>query len=139
MTKRTTRPTENTEQRGKRVRRSFVDDTADVLTVQGKDPDYVYRWVNDERGRVQRMIAAGYDVVTDQLEIGSGSDVVSGAVNTITVNPKVGTKGVLMRIRKEYAEEDARERAKVTDRSEAALFRKESNAEGRYGSVQYEE
>lgn len=122
----------------KRPRRPFIGDTRDILTVQGKDPNYEYRWVNDDRGRVQRMIEAGYDVVQDEgLVIGSNQDKDPGTGYSVPVN-KLGTKGVLMKIRKEYAEEDRKARAQDIKKREEALFRSERNADGRYGTLEKE-
>lgn len=132
------RPAENAQSRAKeeaRPRRSFINDTKDIMTVKGKDDNYVYRWVNDERGRVQRMIEAGYDVVQDE-DVKVGDDNVlttTGNSTSMTVNSVHGTQGILMRIRKEFYEEDRAAQARKIDRSEEALFRDEKQAEGRYG------
>ena len=133
MTNRTQRPKED---RATRTRRSFVGDSADILTVTGKDPDYEYRWVNDERGRVQRMTEAGYDVVEDEHSIGDNTLKDAGASNTITVNRKQGTKGVLMRIKREYYEEDKLARAEQIAKTEAGLIKEETEADGRYGTYE---
>ena len=37
-----------------------------VLTVQGKDPNYAYRIVNDEEDRIARFQDAGYELVADE-------------------------------------------------------------------------
>jgi hypothetical protein len=37
--------------------------TRNKLTVQGKDPNYVYRIVNDVGDRIQQFIDAGYEIV----------------------------------------------------------------------------
>lgn len=132
MTKRASRPTED---RAERVRRSFVGDTADIMTVVGKDPEYEYRWVNDERGKVERAIEAGYDVVLEEHLIGAGTEKTAGSANTITVDRKHGVKAVLMRIKKEWAEEDRRARARAIAQSEETLFKEEREADGRYGTL----
>jgi len=137
-TKRKDRPEENVETRTERPRRSFVDDVSDILSVHNKDPDYEYRWVNDVAGRVNRMIQAGYDVVTDGMDIGvRGSD--SGAPNTITVDRARNIKAVLMRLRKTYADQDRLDRSNAIAKTEAAFFRSEKEADGRYGEAGYEE
>lgn len=134
MTRAKNRPVED---RAERVRRPFLEDeSADILTVKGTDPDYVYRWVNDLRGRVQRMIDAGYDIVDEKLSYGAEST--SGAANTITVNAKHGDKGVLMRIRKEFYEEDQQTRARLIREKEDAIFKREREADGRYGKLEHE-
>lgn len=141
MTKRINRPAENTETRSTRKRRSFVGDTSDVLTVQGKDPGYDYRWVTNKKGRIARMEEAGYDTVNEDLEVGmgAGKEKDSGSLNTITVNRIHGDKGVLMRIRKEFVEEDKQARAAEIDATEQRLFDEENAEDSRYGKVGYEE
>ncbi len=131
MTRAKNRPT---EQRAERTRRPFLEDeSADILTVEGKDPNYVYRWVNDQRGRVQRLIDAGYDVVTDEHKIAATLD--SGSINTITVNRAHGDKGVLMRILKDWYEEDAEKRAKNIADTEAMFLDQQREEDGRYGTL----
>lgn len=138
------RPAENAESRAPEAerpsRRSFVEDTKDILTVRGKDENYVYRIVNDDPGRVHRMREAGYEVVQDEgVTIGDANIVSeSGTVGTITVDRRHGVKGILMRIRKEWYEEDQRAREKLIAKREAALFRTEKEADGRYGKITQE-
>jgi hypothetical protein len=137
MPKRKDRPEENSETRVNeldRPRRSFIEDTKDIMTVKGKDDGYVYRWVNDERGRVQRMMEAGYDVVQEDVSVGDANQLMdSGSNTTMTVDRVHGVKGILMRIRKEFVEEDRKARAKRIDRTEEQMLRDLKGADGRYG------
>ena len=124
------------EDRAERPRRGFVGDTADILAVTGKDPSFHYRIVNDERGRVQRMMEAGYVVDEDvDIVLNAGqAPTQPGSAHTLAVN-RQGTKGILMKIKKEYVDEDRKARAAEISRTEEALFNKERNADGRYGNV----
>lgn len=135
--KRTDRPA--AENRSGRTRRPFVGDTRDTLAVTGKDPNYEYRIVNDERGRVQRMIEAGYEIEeSPDVQLNAGTAPTQpGSAHTLTVF-KDGTKGILMKIPKEFAEEDRKARAEQIKSSEEALFKKERETDGRYGEVGYE-
>lgn len=128
------------EQRATRPRRPFVGDTRDAFEVQGKDPNFRYRIVNDERGRVQRMLEAGY-VVDDDTNINliaGNSGTEPGSAHTLTVDRKHGTKGILMKIPREWAEEDDKLRADRIARSEEAIFKKERETDGRYGTLEKE-
>ena len=80
-----------------------------VLTVQGKDPNYVYRIVNDVGGRVDMFKEAGYEMVLDKdVKVGDrrvNSASAEGSNAQVAVD-KSGTKAFVMRIPKEWYEED---------------------------------
>lgn len=82
-----------------------------VLTVQGKDPNYVYRIVNDVGGRVDMFKEAGYEMVLDKdVKVGDrrvNSASAEGSNAQVAVD-KSGTKAFVMRIPKEWYEEDQR-------------------------------
>jgi len=128
------------QDRAQRPRRSFVGDTRDTMSVQGKDPDFEYRIVNDERGRVERMKEAGYVVVEDEgIVLNAGeAPTQPGSAHTLTVDRKHGTKGILMKISKEFVEEDKKSRAAQIKRTEDAMFKKERETDGRYGTLEQE-
>lgn len=83
------------------------------LSVKDRDPNYQYRLVNtnleNDPDRVDRFLAAGYEVVPGK-EAGTIGDSkvdtpsVLGSAGLISVGQ--GTKGVLMRIRKDWYQED---------------------------------
>lgn len=90
-----------------RQRRSPLDGARDILTVYGKDPNFVYRWVRNDEGRIQWFQERGYEVVTRDHEVGQtavdsgsklGSAVTKFGGGTVTL--------VLMRIPKEWYDED---------------------------------
>lgn len=117
-----------------RVKRTPVG-RRNVLTVSGKDPDYVYRFVNDEGGRVDDFLAAGYELVEkDGVKIGDarvGNPSAEGSVAQVHVGG--GKKGFLMRIKKEWYEEDQAAKQSHVDATEAAT--KEKALDGTYGDL----
>lgn len=80
-----------------------------VLTVTGKDPNYVYRIVNDVGGRVDMFKEAGYELVLDK-DVTVGDRRINSASaegsNAQAAVDKSGTKAFVMRIPKEWYEED---------------------------------
>lgn len=118
-----------------RVRRTPVG-VRNVLTVNGKDPAYEYRIVNDTGDRVEQFKAAGYDVV-------SASDVTVGdrRINAATaegtaaqVSVGDGVKAVVMRIKKEWYEEDQAAKMRSVDETEATT--KSDALKGNYGKLE---
>lgn len=111
-----------------------------VQTVGDLDPAYKYRWINSAvKGRIERFQAAWYEVVVDDKKVGderiNQADPIASA---ITLNSG-GDIMVLMRIRKEYAEEDARQYNEQVDKTEAGLRKKigdNPNGDGQYGNVE---
>jgi hypothetical protein len=108
-----------------------------VLTVQGKDPNYAYRIVNDEEDRIARFQDAGYELVADE-DVTVGDKRVSkptaeGTVKQISVGG--GKKAFLMRIRKDWYEEDQKAKQDFVDRQEATT--KQKALSGTYGSLVY--
>ena len=112
----------------------------DILTVQGKDPNYVYRWVNDEAGRVDRLKDAGYDLVDHEVEVGVRKvDSSAGTSSVVSKNVGNGTTAYLMRIKREWHEEDKAAAQKQIDESEADMKRTlNSKQNGTYGKVNIE-
>ena len=100
-----------------------------------KDPNFVYRFVNDTGSRIDQLKAAGYEIVEDDNLIvgdarvsdptaqGSGKRVIS----------KDGTVSYLMRQKKEYYEEDQAAKQAHNDEIEQAM--KQQASEGMYGSI----
>ena len=92
--------------REERKERVPVGGTRDILTVINKDPNYVYRWVMDLPGRVEKFKLGGYDVVTDDLEVGQKTVDRESKVGS-SVTKLSGTNVlILMRIPKEWYDED---------------------------------
>ena len=104
------------------------------LEIIGKSPDYVYRIVNDVDDRIERFKAAGYEVVPlsesrmASQRVGQGSP--TGSFAEMPVGG--GIKGVLMKIPKEWYEEDQRSKAAQVDETERSIKPK---IDGTYGDI----
>lgn len=130
--------TDNTEKLTKaperRVKRNPVEGR-NRLTVKGKDPEYVYRVVNDTEDRVHDLLDVGYEVeLSEDIRVGdSRIDDTSklGKVRTISVGG--GIKAVLMRIRKDWYDEDQAAKQAYVKKTEEAM-RPDPN-DGTYGKV----
>ena len=105
-------------------------------TINGdKDPNFVYRFVNDTGSRIANFQAAGYEFVEDKdLVVGDSrvfdpSDIGSG--KKVTSND--GTVSFLMRTKKEYYDEDQAAKAAQIDETEQAM--KQEASKGMYGKL----
>lgn len=110
----------------KRPQRAKVNGVRSVLNVTGKDPDYVYRVVNDVGDRVALMQERGYEPVTDPtIKIGERR-IVNPTQQGTVVSASVGggIKGVLMRTPKEFFDEDQQAKQTEINRTEGAMVAK---------------
>jgi hypothetical protein len=106
-----------------------------ILTVKGKDPAFEYRIVNDIDDRISQFKAAGYEIVPDEAasigdkrvtaatSIGSGKQISVGQ----------GTKAFLMRIPKEWYQED--QALKLGHVAAIEQATKEKALDGTYGDL----
>lgn len=100
-----------------------------------KDKDFVYRFVNDTGSRVANFQAAGYELVTsDDLTVGDNrvldaSDL--GSAKRVVSND--GTTSYLMKIKKEWYDEDQATKAAQLAEQEAAM--KQEAVAGMYGKL----
>lgn len=94
-----------------------------ILSVRGKEEGYEYRIVNDTVDRVDMFKEAGWEVVS-RSDVSVGDKRVAGVSATGTaaeVSVGGGQKGVVMRIKKEWFDEDQeRKRADIYE-SEASF------------------
>ena len=116
-----------------RAKRTPVSGGRDILAVKDQDPNYVYRWVNDTDGRLEKFKAAGYEVVTANIEVGTKSVDRNSKLGS-AVTKSVGGKltAVLMRIPKEWYEEDQKAKQDQLDAQDKAL---RANQEVDYGTL----
>ena len=101
-----------------------------------KDPNYVYRFVNDTGSRVANFQSAGYEIVRDEnLVVGDNRVFDPSASETgKKVISNDGTVSYLMRIKKEWHEEDQAAKQAYIDETEGAI--KQTASQGAdYGSV----
>ncbi|MEB3214047.1 MAG: hypothetical protein VKL39_22050 [Leptolyngbyaceae bacterium] len=124
------------ESTNKRPTRAKINGVRNVLNVSGKDPNYQYRIVNDTGDRVAMMQERGYEVVTDPtVRIGErriNNPTQEGSVVAASVGG--GIKGVLMRIKKEWYEEDAADKQAIVNQTEGAMVKQAK--EGHYGKLE---
>lgn len=106
----------------RRVTRAALG-TRNVLTVQGKDPDYQYRIVNDVGDRIQGLQDLGYEIVESKsVRIGDkrvGNPTPEGSKAQVSVGG--GDKAFLMRQRKDWYEEDQAAKQEQVNKTEAAM------------------
>ena len=95
-----------------------------VLTVTGKDPNYVYRIVNDVGDRIALFKEAGYELVdSDSVKVGDRRVNVASAEGSkaqVSVD-REGTKAFVMRIPKEWYEEDQKAKQSQVDELEQSI------------------
>lgn len=103
-----------------RERRRKPGSTVDLgiklhVAEEDKDPDYVYRWVNDTGMRVQQMTANDWDPAPYKDARAESRVVGADAGKPI--------KSVLMRKRKDWHEDDTKAKRKPLDEMEQAIKR----------------
>jgi hypothetical protein len=107
----------------------------DKLTVYGKDPNFVYRWVRNDEGRIQWFQERGYEVVTQDLEVGQKTvDSGSKLGSAVTKFGGGAVTLVLMRIPKEWYDEDQAAKEDAVASTEATMRNPDSQVNGAYGS-----
>lgn len=95
-----------------------------ILTVLGKDPDFVYRIVNNVGDRIEMFKEAGYelvpakDVKVGERRVDSASP--EGSFAQVSVDSQ-GTKAFVMRIPKEWYQEDQKLKQANVDELEKSI------------------
>lgn len=117
-----------------RVRRSPVEGR-NRIKIRGADPNYVYRVVNDIDDRIYDLIDRGYELDTDEgIRIGdSRIDDHSKLGKIRYINVGGGIKAVLMKIRRDWYEEDQEAKQDYVLETEAAM---KPNSDGQYGKIE---
>lgn len=132
------RPSGDNRAKGRPARRIPINGEHNILTVEGLDPNYEYRWVNDEPGRIDRFKLAGYETVEHDVTVGDATADTSSQVGKVVTRPVgSGFTGYLMRIPKEYYEEDKAAFHRDIDEQEAAILADiNSGTDGKYGKLE---
>jgi hypothetical protein len=118
-----------------RKKRTPVGGARDILTVPLKDPNYEYRWVVDSPGRIQRFKDGGWEVDTDNVDIGQRTvDRESRIGSAVTKASGDGRTLVLMRIPKEWYDEDQKAKSDRLDALDGTM--RQDAKEGRYGVLE---
>ena len=123
--------------RGKRERIPVNGNTKNLLTVEGKDPDYYYRWVLDDPDRVSKFKDAAYEFVMqdENLKVGDRKvDTSAGTSSLVEMKAGMGRKYVLMKLPKEFREDDRRAKHRAIDETEAEMQREAKR--DRYGKFE---
>jgi hypothetical protein len=92
--------------------------------------------VNNTEDRIMRFQEAGYEVVQDEnVQVGDKRASTASAIGSAKEIPVGGgIRGVVMRIKREWHEEDQAEKQKRVDDVEASIKRKA--LDGTYGSLE---
>lgn len=99
-----------------------------------KDDNFVYRFVNDTGARIQNFKEAGYELVSDDglivgdARVKDASDL--GSAKRVVSND--GTTSYLMRIKKEWYDEDQAAKAAAIKEQEGAM---KQNASQDFGTL----
>lgn len=129
--------------RKERPRRSSPGGYRSILTVEGKDPAYEYRWVmdTDEGGaRIWKMKDIGYEfAAAADHRIGENAVFKSKSHGSVIRVPadKEGNFMYLMRIDKDWYDEDKASHEEKIKRVERSMYREydEDKDEGQYGKI----
>jgi len=119
----------------KRVTRKSLFQRGPQAISGEKDPNYVYRFVNDTGSRIHNFQAAGYEFVSDvDMKVGDSRvfDPSDNSSNKRVISND-GTTSYLMRIKKEFYDEDQAAKAALNDETEQAM--KRDATQDRYGSL----
>jgi hypothetical protein len=97
------------------------------LSFGKQDPNYVYRVINDQDERLLQAQEAGYEFVTGNEQLGDKRAAEGGKIDSRISKPGGnGVRGFLMRIPKEFYEEDQNAKIGKIEEVEKAL-KKPSN------------
>ena len=103
------------------------------LTFGEQDPNFVYRVINDQDERLKQAQEAGYEFVISDQQLGDKRVAEGGKVDSRVSKPVGnGVRGFLMRIPREYYNEDQQAKADRIDESEKAM--KPNSSKGEYGA-----
>lgn len=127
-----------TKERSQRPQRTPINGTRSVLKIKGQEEGYHYRVVNDEGDRVSQLEAAGYEIVKDP-NVQVGDRRVAKATqegSPVRVSVGGGIQGYVMRIRKDWYDEDQAAKLKSVNELEAQM-KKDAKAGADYGEVKF--
>lgn len=118
----------------RRVKRTPVN-ARNVLTITGMDPNYSYRFVNDSGDRVQAFLENGWEKVpAKEVRVGDkrlGAASAEGSDAMASVGQ--GMKAYVLRIRKDWYEEDQAAKQAHVNATEQAT--REQALDGTYGKL----
>ena len=125
------------------AKRIPVSGNKNVMTVMDRDPNFSYRWVNDNTdGRIDRFKLGGWEFVERKTHtVGDRvKDSSKGATSLVTKMVGKDVTAYLMRINMEFYEEDqAAKYAAILESEEDMKRQLNSEKDGTYGSVNFKE
>ena len=110
--------------------------TRNVLTVreEDKDPNYHYHFISDQSDRIKQAEKAGYEMVCKKVEVGDPKAGKATPVGTPVTKTSGEITQYLMRIRKDWYEEDkVAQQLEITENERA--MQQQTKKEGQYGEV----
>lgn len=106
-----------------RPRRTPINGTRQRLSVKGQEAGYQYRIVNDTDSRIQDFIENGWELVQDKtVQVGDkrvASPTSEGTLKKVSVGG--GQAAYVMRIKKEFYDEDQAAKQARVDQIEASI------------------
>lgn len=124
------------QQREERLeKRVPIGGNRDILTVNGKEPGFVYRWVLDTGNRIVRFKKAGYELVTHEVTVGDARAATPEGLGSVVeaLSGNGNNKLVLMRIREDYYKEDQDAKENEIQALEMSMGK---NVDGSYGKIE---
>ena len=118
-------------------KRTPINGRRGKLNVKGKDPAYEYRVVNNIDDRVEDFLAAGYELVKNDgtHKVGDKRVATPGSLDSnVEFSVGGGDKAILMRIKKEWYDEDQKAKQRGIDELESTI--RNPNTEGIHGKVE---
>lgn len=103
------------------------------LSLKERDPNFHYRIVNDVDGRIDQFVENGWEVVKDAKVGDKRVDNSTGVGSVPTVSVGQGTKAVVLRIKREWYEEDQKAKMAEVDASEETM-RQDARRAADYGT-----
>ena len=104
------------------------------LSFGKQDPNFSYRVINDQEDRLQQAQEAGYQFVESDEPLGDKRVAEGGKVDSRVSKPVGnGVRGFLMRIPKEYYEEDQAAKMNQISETEKAFKPDRTKIEKAYG------
>ena len=128
-------PAKHLKKRAERTGRKPLHQQGPQAVSGQLDENFQYRFVNDVGSRISNFKAAGYEFVEDpEIDVGDSrvfDPSSEGSAKVVTSND--GTKAYLMRIKKEWYNEDQAAKAERINEQEAAM--KNAASQGFTGSI----
>lgn len=107
------------------------------LAVVGKNPNFEYRWVNDTPGRIALFKQGGWELCTnDEVDVGNFRAEESSGEGSLAcqiVDGGNGQKAYVMKIKKEWFQEDQQHNEREVARNEESL--RPNLNDGEYGKI----